>query len=103
VTANPATFRAAAQLIRDKGLAKGTFGVTPDSPHCTVGALRTVNPGVSYWVDDNEDLRVLGGLLGLNGEFLWADIALWNDREETTEQDVITLLEQAAEKLEADR
>jgi hypothetical protein len=102
VSARADVYRAAAADIREHGLAKGDYVV--GASHCTVGALQSAaltHPEVNI----QREAHYLAGLLGLDtGRFeMHYGVAYWNDREETTADDVVTLLEQAAEKLEADQ
>jgi hypothetical protein len=101
-TLDPAIYRKAAHVIATGGLAKGTFS-RPDLapvPHCTVGALMEATGRAL----DNHSTEVefLDHLLGIAPCGIPASVTRWNDRPETTADDVITLLEQAAEKLEAE-
>jgi hypothetical protein len=113
-----ALYRGAARVIREGGLAKGTF--TDGESHCTVGALDVAAikqglPSVRYR-DPGQVLPHLADVLGYTPtvecscgdpactlrDAAFVAITQWNDQPGTTERDVITLLEQAAEKLEAD-
>jgi hypothetical protein len=107
-TLDPAVYRRAADVIRQGGLAKRAY--RSGSTHCTVGALRTarqLDALVGSPLADEPWTVPLAEMLGLPiGDapcHAGALITVWNDEEERTEQDVILLLEQAAEKLEADR
>lgn len=110
---DPAVYRKAADVIRKSGLEKNNYGDmnTDRVPHCTIGALRyaTGQPWVSF--------SILGPLADLLGpqpcpcgnancgicEDPFSAITRWNDHPQRTPDDVLLLLEQAAEKLEADR
>jgi hypothetical protein len=74
---------------------------------CTVGALQKAT-GQRELYNGAPEVQYLGHLLGLPPDGGCGDNGLtrvtrWNDRPETTADDVITLLEQAAEKLEANQ
>jgi RNAse (barnase) inhibitor barstar len=102
MNARPEILRKAADVIRTGGLVKGTFD-TRDGQHCTVGALwAAVGGNVMENLDAEVD--VLAEMIGV-GPGLMSSTAIfhWNDQPETTAEDVVTLLEQAAEKLEAAR
>jgi hypothetical protein len=107
-TLDPAVYRRAAQVIREGGLAKGGFAVRQSDggmAHCTVGALREAT-GQSL-SNVSPEVRYLGHLLGLPDcgcgcGFTSISVARWNDRPDTTTEDVIALLTEAAEKLEAE-
>lgn len=112
---DPATFRQAAQVIETGGLEKKRYGPVNrmDRPHCTVGALYaahgnmtvSIHPEVAYLAEMLGVAGVAGpvcGCCGVQGNAI-GQIANWNDADETTQQDVVDLLTQAAQKLEADR
>jgi hypothetical protein len=98
----PGEYHRAAALIRRRGKATGCFE-DEQGRICAAYALNLafLNPS-----GEIEALQQVAGLLG------WADgkseqraldaIANWNDRSDTTTEDVAHLLEQAAEKLEAE-
>lgn len=110
---DPSVYRKAAAAIRTGGLEKNAYGPIDSDrqPHCTVGALRhaTGQPWVSF--------SILGPLADLLGpqpcpcghadcgicEDPFGVITRWNDADGRTQDEVLLLLEQAAEKLEADR
>jgi hypothetical protein len=108
-TLDPAIYRKAAHVIREGGLTKGSYyrlDLDP-VPHCTVGALQKAT-GQRELYNGAPEVQYLGHLLGLPPDGGCGDNGLtrvtrWNDRPETTAEDVITLLEQAAEKLEANQ
>lgn len=102
------TFRRAAEVIRIGGLTKNAY--EDDTRHCAIGALMAAR-GVSMWnvtsvwpeVSYLVDLLGGSGVSRPNTVVPGSDmVADWNDRADRTADDVITLLEQAAEKLEAD-
>jgi hypothetical protein len=98
--------RAAADLIRKGGLAKGSFYRRPageDTSYCTVGAIVETHGDYILSFMDSPALVKVRELLGIvDPAHPWIAIARWNDQPERTDKDVITLLEQAAEKLEAE-
>lgn len=101
-------YRAAADLIRERGLAKRAFEDTSGA-QCTVGALATIQyerheTTRTNMCTDLDPFSTLNKLLGIetNPQAPWIDISRWNDRDTTTAEDVIGLFTQAAEKLEAD-
>lgn len=116
-----ADFRRAAHIIRTGGLAKGTY-VNGVGEHCTAGALRVTHRGSTVHYDRprmQAELITLSELLGRtivpcycgkpdcctdeDGHTPLNVVAVWNDAGSRTTEDVVTLLEQAAEKLEADQ
>jgi hypothetical protein len=102
---DPAVYRKAADVIREGGLAKGVYG-TDGGQHCLVGAMFQAKQDLHLRVTADAEARYLAELLGLPGranEISHYGVAVWNDAPERRPEDVITLLEQAAEKLEADR
>jgi hypothetical protein len=104
-TLDPAVYRKAADVIREGGLTKGVF-YRPDLdpvPHCTVGALQQATG--KELCNVSPEVRYLGHLLGLCGCGCSRGISVtrWNDRPQTTAADVIALLTEAAEKLEANQ
>lgn len=108
---DPAVYRKAAQVIRTGGLTQGAF-FTDDGKHCTVGALRTLTGSLP---ETYRFLPLLADLIGGPqpcpcggtgcGTALdpYGNVTRWNDHPQRTPDDVLLLLEQAAEKLEADR
>jgi hypothetical protein len=106
-------FRVAARIIREGGLAKGSY--EKGSAHCSVGALvQAVSPGRDHYVGAvsqvNDHVELLADLLGTppsepcscgHPDGAFSVVTANNDRPETTEEQVIGLFEQAAEKLEA--
>jgi hypothetical protein len=106
-TLNPAHYRKAAQVIREGGLAKGGFAVRQSdgrTAYCIVGALCQATGQNLY---NDPEVQYLGHHLGLLASPGYrscdvTQITRWNDRPETTANDVITLLTEAAEKLEAE-
>jgi hypothetical protein len=107
-TLDPAVYRKAAHVIREGGLAKGSFAVRQSDggmAHCTVGALREAT-GQQELYDASPEVQYLGHLLGLtpcNCGCGAPRVVDWNDRPQTTADDVIALLTEAAEKLEANQ
>lgn len=100
-----AIYRDAAQIIREGGLSKGCYGprTVRAVPHCTAGAVRAA--AGSAWMSEMP-LLLLADLLGRQGDQaprILNTIADWNDQPDRTAADVILLLEQAAEKAEADQ
>jgi hypothetical protein len=95
-TLDPAIYRRAAAIIRTDGLAKGHFKAHQGERVAlgTIGALRAAAARGDLYYTSPEG-QFLADLLGRN-------VVLWNDRPQTTADDVIALLERAAEKLEAD-
>lgn len=96
---DPAVYRKAAAVIRKGGLVKGAFST--GYGYCTLGAI-----GYNHTAMQEGTARatVLADLIGnVHQENPAKVISAWNDAEERTPDDVITLLEQAAEKLEANR
>lgn len=104
IAPDPADYRAAANLIRAGGLAKRTYRNPETGGHCTIGALAEVTGKDTSSVMSSGLLDPLCQLLGASDprhSILFTRITNWNDLDNTTEDDVILLLEQAAEKLEA--
>jgi hypothetical protein len=106
-THDPAVYRKAADDIRKKGLKKGSF-TGLDGSHCTMGALMHVTDNPHLLDLDDPYIITLSDMIGFdpdNVEKLARTqfIAVWNDKRERTVWDVVGLLEQAAEKAEADR
>jgi hypothetical protein len=107
-TLDPAIYRKAAQVIHEGGLAKGTYyrkDLDP-VPHCTVGALQKAT-GQRELCNVSPEVRYLSHLLGptpcdCDCGFTSISVTRWNDRPDTTADDVIALLTEAAEKLEAE-
>jgi hypothetical protein len=108
-TLDPAYYRKAADIIDTGGLAKGAYvcHVLGRTEHCTVGALQeATGEGL---VNSSPEVQYLGHLLGLPpgcdcdnlhcGDIV--SVTRWNDQPQTTAADVIALLTEAAEKLEA--
>lgn len=111
--ARPDVLRGGAAVIREDGLTKGTFAKVLDvhgqqTAHCTVGALmaavgdhqldiRSVQPEIDLLV------QMLGCPPLHNNSSSVVGIYSWNDAARRTADDVTTLLEQAAEKAEADQ
>lgn len=105
---DPAVYRRAADVIRTGGLAKGVYrrGTT----HCVVGALRVArqrDPQAGSFRSDVPWTTPLSEMLGLavlpdNPFQTIRVVSQWNDAPERTPEEVVTLLEQVAEKLEAD-
>jgi hypothetical protein len=101
---DPAVYRTAADRIRKGGLIKGDYS-DGQGNYCTLGAVGW--PGTTY-IQSIARAELLADLIGYTPELYDlkgapAIVTHWNDAEERTAEDVITLLEQAAEKLEANR
>jgi hypothetical protein len=108
VNARPDILRKAANVVR-KGWVQGELE-DPMGRHCALGALRTVSDVELYTMPLPQDpvfaeVTLLADLIGPNPHTTDAHSTLtdWNDEPGRTADDVITLLEQAAEKAEADR
>ena len=112
-----AHFTAAAQLIREGGLAKETY--SDHGAHCSVGALRVIQRG-SVWDFDTlimgSELEFLANLIGRpeKPEPCWCGephctvglsdfdlVTKWNDRPERTAEEVVELFERAAREVVA--
>jgi hypothetical protein len=98
----PRQYRKAATLVRQRGKAIGCF-IDADGRVCTAGALQHLYLTSK---DEKEALQQVATMLGWTGREssrgALGIIADWNDRSDTTTEDVAQLLEQAAEKLEAE-
>lgn len=98
MTADPAVFHQAAERILTGGHTKGTF--KENGRYCIVGALLPggVRRNLALY-PRQEEVQLLAELLGIPATLRC--IIQWNDARERTAEDVLTLLEQAAEKAEA--
>jgi hypothetical protein len=98
----PRQYRKAATLVRQRGKATGCF-IDAENRVCTAGALQHLYLTTE---DEHEALRQVAAMLGWayeqSGPTALGTITNWNDRPDTTTEDVALLLEQAAEKLEAE-
>lgn len=109
MTANAHTYRAAADVIKRYGLAKQAYH--SEDGYCTAGALRYVTGRVRA-VEAPEIVelaKLIGGYhacqnpdcAGLGAHSNAFDVVTdWNDDPNTTPEDVIGLLEQAANEME---
>jgi hypothetical protein len=95
--ARPEVLRKAAQVLREGGWVQGALQ-TSRGQHCTLGALWEALYGGSV----QPEVNLLSELIGDTDSSEWEVLIDWNDYDGRTEADVLTLLEQAAEKLEAD-
>ncbi len=94
-------YRRAAEIIRTGGLAKGEYE-TFDGEHCTIGALREAS-GESELIE-GKLLDPVADLIGRKpAETTFTTITIWNDVDGRTVEDVVALLEQVAEKVEANQ
>jgi hypothetical protein len=102
---SPEVLRKAAQVLREGGWVQGIVE-TPRGQHCTLGALRKAlhYPRSDHLLQPEVDLlsELIGGAAP-SGVWWWEAVSDWNDAVGRTAADAITLLEQAAEKAEADR
>jgi hypothetical protein len=99
----PGQYRNAAAQVRRRGKATGSFQ-DADGRVCTAGALQFAFHDT---LDEGLALRQVARMLGWAGDdsslgSLTA-VATWNDQPHITAEDVALLLEQAAEKLEAEQ
>jgi hypothetical protein len=99
----PRQYRKAAALVRQRGKATGCF-IDAENRVCAAGALQHLYLTTE---DEKEALRQVAAMLGwvtygTSGLTALGTITAWNDRPDTTTEDVAQLLEQAAEKLEAE-
>jgi hypothetical protein len=101
VTPGPGDYRSAAGVIKRHGLAQEAFH--DEDGYCTVGALREVMGVGTGAIDLHPLADMLGSTPGPVKLNAFDVVTGWNDMHGRTPEDVITLLEQAAEKLEADR
>jgi hypothetical protein len=103
----------AAQIIRDNGFGKRKYYNEDTNCYCLSGAIRQAVsslgkaiyadlPGASTCLISAEECRQMNRikkcinmLLRARGE--WTSLISWNDEAETTREDVLALLEQAAE------
>jgi hypothetical protein len=104
---DPTVYRQAADVLRHDSWGQGRLHGS-DGTHCLVGALCVVTGKNGNLLAKVEpELTPLADLLGGNpacgGELAEIVIINWNDADGRTADEVVTLLEQAAEKLEADR
>jgi hypothetical protein len=98
----PRQYRTAAALVRRRGKATGCF-IDAENRVCAVGALQHLYLTTK---DEKEALQQVADMLGWadgkSGRTALGTIVDWNDHPSTTAEDVAQLLEQAAEKLEAE-
>jgi hypothetical protein len=97
----------AAQIIRDNGFGKREYYNEDTNCYCVIGAIRQavfgfVNRMLSIPELESDEYRQMNRiekhisrLLIAQGE--WENLISWNDEAETTREDVLALLEQAAE------
>jgi hypothetical protein len=97
----------AAQIIRDNGFGKRNYYNDETNCYCVIGAIRQavfgfVNrplriPGLESdeYRQMNRIEKCINRLLIAQGKY--PNIISWNDEAETTREDVLALLEQAAE------
>ena len=97
--------RDAADLIRNAGHCKGALS-NIDNQHCIVGALMAVDNGNLPCRVVSEIERVISEQYAasdasvlLSGVY-FSDIVDWNNRAQTTGDDVVSVLEKAAARLE---
>lgn len=102
--ARPHVFRDAITILRDGGLTKGNFKSTVDNSHCTVGALCSATDGrFNYASSVTPEIALLVDLLRPQLDPCPSPacrIYRWNDKPERTVEEVIAVLELAAELAE---
>jgi hypothetical protein len=98
-----AIFRATAELLRRDGWIQD-LDTNADGNRCLVQALDTICASQSRKVRSRYHTDILDPLRKtLREQWGWNESAIdWNDEPGRTAEEVITLLEQTAEKLEAD-
>lgn len=99
----PEDFRRAADVLREGGLARETYRDHKTGGHCIIGALMAAK-GVHWWREVEPHVDFLGEMLGSagSGTRAFGEVAIFNDDVAESVEEPIRLLEQAAEKLEAD-
>ena len=89
------TLRKAAAIVRQRGLAKGTFEDAAGRV-CAHRSLRMVNPGAGGATEMRADLRAVFRVIDS------ISILTWSDLPTTTAEDVAAAFERAAELVESE-
>lgn len=98
-TLDPGIYHQAADTLRRDGLGKNGFH-TLAGEHCVVGALMTA-VGTKDFMEVFDYAALLAEMLGGTAGFF--TVVTWSDWPDVTTDDAVALLEQAAEKLAANR